>query len=237
MRLNTGGMGRHGRLRPNKVAFECRCRAGSRGIAGSTRAAAESLANLPVRVSPPPPGNHYHTAHPVPLFKVRGLSRDHPSRSAPSSQNPRRRAENTGRPTVAVLGVGQMGLVCTGLLVGPDTFSAHAGLARRPVNVTMWGHSPEESGRLAQSRKSPRLEGFVLTDDMHVCLRDADAIRNAAVIVSAIPVQYTRDVWTRLRTHVPPRAGVISVAKGIENDTLLRPTQIIADVLRKTKRQ
>lgn len=138
---------------------------------------------------------------------------------------------------MAVLGVGQMGLVCAGLLVGPDTFSgATPGLARRPVNVTMWGHSPEESGRLAQSRKSPRLEGFVLTDDVRVCLRDADAIRNAAVIVSAIPVQYTRDVWTRLAPHVPPRAGVISVAKGIENDTLLRPTQIIADVLRKTGR-
>jgi glycerol-3-phosphate dehydrogenase (NAD(P)+) len=141
------------------------------------------------------------------------------------------------RPTVAVLGVGQMGLVCAGLLVSSDTFSGETpGLIRRPVKVTMWGHSADESGRLSQTRKSPRLEGFALADEVRVCLRDADAISNASIIVSAIPVQYTREVWTRLSAHVPARAGVISVAKGIENDTLLRPTQIIADVLRKTGR-
>jgi len=40
----------------------------------------------------------------------------------------------------------------------------------------------------------------------------------------------------RLAPHVPPEAGVLSVAKGIENLTMLRPTQIIADVLRQTGR-
>ena len=60
---------------------------------------------------------------------------------------------------------------------------------------------------------------------------DADALLGADVIVSAIPVQFIREAWGRLRAHVPEGAGVVSVAKGIENDTLLRPTQIIADVL------
>jgi glycerol-3-phosphate dehydrogenase (NAD(P)+) len=40
-----------------------------------------------------------------------------------------------------------------------------------------------------------------------------------------------RSVWQRLEPHVPPGVPIISVAKGIENGTLLRPTQIIADVL------
>jgi glycerol-3-phosphate dehydrogenase (NAD(P)+) len=44
-------------------------------------------------------------------------------------------------------------------------------------------------------------------------------------------VQFTREVWVRLRGRVPAGAGVVSVAKGIENETLLRPTQIIADAL------
>jgi glycerol-3-phosphate dehydrogenase (NAD(P)+) len=60
---------------------------------------------------------------------------------------------------------------------------------------------------------------------------DADAFKGCSLIVSAIPTQYMRSVWKRLRAHVPPAVPIVSVAKGIENDTLLRPTQIICDVL------
>src|SRR5208283_1593535 len=40
----------------------------------------------------------------------------------------------------------------------------------------------------------------------------------------------------RLEPHVPLGIPIVSVAKGIENNTLLRPTQIIADVLGKRRR-
>src|SRR5213082_2649137 len=39
-----------------------------------------------------------------------------------------------------------------------------------------------------------------------------------------------RDVWKRLKPHLPDDVPIVSVAKGIENGTLLRPTQVIADV-------
>jgi len=44
-----------------------------------------------------------------------------------------------------------------------------------------------------------------------------------------------RGVWTRLADHVPGSVPIVSVAKGIENDTLLRPTQILAEVLGKSR--
>ena len=53
----------------------------------------------------------------------------------------------------------------------------------------------------------------------------------ADLIVSAVPCQYMRGVWNRLREHAPAGVPIVSVAKGIENETLLRPTQILADVL------
>ena len=53
----------------------------------------------------------------------------------------------------------------------------------------------------------------------------------ADLIVSAVPCQYMRGVWKRLKGHVPSDVPIVSVAKGIENGTLQRPTQIIADVL------
>ncbi|MBL9002316.1 MAG: NAD(P)-dependent glycerol-3-phosphate dehydrogenase [Phycisphaerae bacterium] len=145
-----------------------------------------------------------------------------------------------GRPIVTVLGVGQMGLVLAGILASPDSTRAAEGDGgqgpARPVRVRMWGHSPEEAGRIAQTRRSPRLPGFILPDDVHVMLKDAPALDGASVIFSAIPVQYTRDTWHRLAPCVPPGASIVSVAKGIETTTLMRPTQIIAEVLRERGR-
>lgn len=133
------------------------------------------------------------------------------------------------RPHVTILGLGQMGLVCAAMLTDADRQSKS--LLMRP-RVTMWGHSADEAGRVAQSRRSERLSEVKLDDTVRVALRDADAVRDAEIIVSAIPVQYCRSVWERLGPMIPRGAGVISVAKGIENGTLLRPTQIIAEVLR-----
>ncbi|MEX0877190.1 MAG: NAD(P)H-dependent glycerol-3-phosphate dehydrogenase [Phycisphaerales bacterium] len=131
-------------------------------------------------------------------------------------------------PRVTVLGVGQMGLVCAAALSIPDPQGA--GDAPR-ARVTMWGHDEDENGRVAQTRRSDRLPGFTLTDSVRIGLSDADALAGAEIIVCAIPVQFIRSVFERLRPHVPAGAAVVSVAKGIENGTLLRPTQIIADVL------
>ncbi len=136
-----------------------------------------------------------------------------------------------GEPTVCVLGVGQMGLVCAGLLSGADGGALGAAVGR-PVRVTLWGHSPEELGELMQTRRSPRLPGFVLPDSVEIRVKLADAIEGASVVVSAIPVQYIRDVWDRARGVLPAEAGVVSVAKGLEIATLMRPSEVIADTLK-----
>jgi glycerol-3-phosphate dehydrogenase (NAD(P)+) len=95
----------------------------------------------------------------------------------------------------------------------------------------MWAHSAEESGDLTQTRRSARLPGFELPPDVRVAMSDEDALAGTTLIVSAIPVQFTRGVFERLRPHIPARVPVVSVAKGIENTTLYRPTQVIAEAL------
>ncbi|NUQ68141.1 MAG: NAD(P)-dependent glycerol-3-phosphate dehydrogenase [Phycisphaerales bacterium] len=148
---------------------------------------------------------------------------------------PRQRPDDA-RPVVTILGVGQMGLVCAGILCSPEGAREPGGTPSRPVRVRMWGHTTDEAGELTQTRRSPRLEGFTLPPEVNVTYRDDVALADASLIVSAIPVQFTRATWMRLAPHVPPGVGVVSVAKGIENTTLLRPTQIIADALRKAGR-
>jgi len=138
------------------------------------------------------------------------------------------RANPSDPPRVSVLGIGQMGLVCAGILTQSDPGRPDAAPRAR---VTMWGHCESEAGDLAQTRGSARLPGFSLPDPVRVRMDDAQALGEADLIVSAIPVQFIREAWTRVRPHVPRSAAVLSVAKGIETGTLLRPTQVIADVL------
>lgn len=126
-----------------------------------------------------------------------------------------------GQTAVTVLGVGQMGLVCANIL------APH----HRTASLTLWSHDADEAGSLTQTRASDRLPGFVLEPNARITDDLAAAVSQADLIVSAIPVQFIRRVWERGAPHIRPSTRVVSVAKGIENGTLLRPTQIIADAV------
>jgi len=121
---------------------------------------------------------------------------------------------------ITILGDGAMATVCAMLLDSQGQ------------SVTMWGPFADHMEKLIQSRDNARyLPGCKLPDSIRLTADDAEAIDEADLIVSAIPTQFVRSVWQRLAERVRPDMAVVSVAKGIENDTLLRPTQIIADVL------
>lgn len=122
---------------------------------------------------------------------------------------------------ITILGDGQMGLVCAGVL---------ANHPERP-KVTLWGHESKPVLALAQTRVSPRLPQARLHDSVRVTPDDAAALRDTGLVVCAVPTQFIRPVLERLARNVPRGVPVVSVSKGIENGTLLRPTQVILDVL------
>jgi glycerol-3-phosphate dehydrogenase (NAD(P)+) len=121
---------------------------------------------------------------------------------------------------VTILGDGAMATVCSILL----TDGGH--------DVTMWGAFEESIDRLIQDREQRRLlPGVRVPSSVRLTANDADCFRGATLVLSAVPTQYMRSVWKRLLPHLPEDLPIVSVAKGIENNTLLRPTQVIADVL------
>jgi glycerol-3-phosphate dehydrogenase (NAD(P)+) len=121
---------------------------------------------------------------------------------------------------ITILGDGAMATVCSILL----TQNGH--------DVTMWGAFEESIDRLIQDREQRRLlPGVRVPASVRLTANDQDCFSGATLILSAIPSQYMRSVWTRLKPHYPGGIPIVSVAKGIETQTLLRPTQIIADVL------
>lgn len=126
-----------------------------------------------------------------------------------------------------------MGLVCSAILASAPTAASddHAGSIPEVGRIAIWGHDLDDQHRLAQVRRSKLLEGFTLPERVGVAMTDEQALQNASLIVCAIPVQHIREAFTRLKPHIPPGAGVVSTAKGLEQETLLRPTEVIAQVL------
>ena len=121
---------------------------------------------------------------------------------------------------VTILGDGAMATVCSILL----TAGGH--------DVTMWGAFEESIEQLIQDREQRRLlPGVRVPASVRLTANDADCFRGATLVLSAVPTQFMRSVWERLSIHLPQGLPIVSVAKGIENNSLLRPTQVIADVL------
>ncbi len=118
------------------------------------------------------------------------------------------------------MGDGAMATVCSILL------------SQGGHRVTMWGAFEESIDRLIQNRENQRLlPGTRIPDSVQLTANEAECFNGCTMILSAVPTQYMRSVWKRLAKFVPKDVPIVSVAKGIENETLLRPTQIIADVL------
>src|SRR5688572_28163587 len=98
--------------------------------------------------------------------------------------------------------------------------------------VALWS-AREESGRLLRERREnvrllpgvPIPPGVELTTDVE------QAVAGADLWVAAIPTVYLRATLARVAPALRARKPVVSLAKGIERETFLRPTEIIRDVL------
>jgi len=105
-------------------------------------------------------------------------------------------------------------------------------LCEKNISVRMWGYDSDQLSEIAQHWENVIfLPGFKLPHALVLAPDDKCSMAGADLIVSAVPCQFVRQVWKRLKDHVPQNVPIVSTAKGIENETLLRPTQIIADVL------
>jgi len=98
--------------------------------------------------------------------------------------------------------------------------------------VRLWGYDAEQLKRIEQAGENKKfLPGYRVPDALVFEADDSQIMAGVDLIVSAVPCQYTRSVWGRLASYVPKDVPIVSVAKGIEVDTLLCPSQILHDVL------
>ena len=121
---------------------------------------------------------------------------------------------------VCIVGDGAMATLCAILL------------ADSGADVRLWSAFPEMVEELARTRTNRRfLPGHSIPQTVEISGDGAQALAGAELAVEAVPVQFIRWWWGKLKECCPADLAVVSVAKGIENGTLLRPTQVVRDVL------
>ena len=105
-------------------------------------------------------------------------------------------------------------------------------LARVGHDVRLWGRDAslvrDMNARRANVVYLPDLlfpPGLHASDDL------AHVLEGAALVVAAVPSHGTRNVIRAAAPHVQPRAIVVSASKGLEQDTLFRVSEIIAQEL------
>jgi len=105
-------------------------------------------------------------------------------------------------------------------------------LAENGHAVRLWSAFPAAAEELARTRENRRfLPGHPLPQAVEVTADDAAALDGAEVAIQAVPTQFVRHWWSRLTKYCPKSLPICSTAKGIENRTLLRPSQVVLEVL------
>jgi glycerol-3-phosphate dehydrogenase (NAD(P)+) len=105
---------------------------------------------------------------------------------------------------------------------------------RRANDVMLWSAFPEYAKTLRAKRENVKfLPGVKLPQELRITADLKEAVEFSEVLVLAIPSQYLRHVLMKLKKLPCQKKILVSVAKGIEKKTCLRPSEIIHSVLGK----
>jgi glycerol-3-phosphate dehydrogenase (NAD(P)+) len=123
--------------------------------------------------------------------------------------------------TIVILGDGAWGTAIALLLAeNPDH------------RVTLWSARAETGRLLQQRRENVRLlPGVPIPPEVQLTTDIRQAVANADLWVAGIPTVYSRATLTRIAPAVSSPPPVLSLAKGLEIGTFLRPTEIVTQVL------
>jgi glycerol-3-phosphate dehydrogenase (NAD(P)+) len=105
-------------------------------------------------------------------------------------------------------------------------------LAKRFQEVALWVRDPVAAAEIKETRFNSRyLAGFRLPDNVEATANLPCALRNSSMVLSAVPSRHLRIVFTNMLPSLDSGMGFISATKGIENDTLLRMSEVIDQVV------
>jgi len=124
---------------------------------------------------------------------------------------------------IAIVGAGAWG---TGLAIVLGRKGTH--------EVRLWAHEKEVRDSISALRLNQLFlpeqtipETVLPTNDWGEAIQDAD------IVVSAVPSHHCRAIFGKMQAHLKPAMVLVSATKGLENETHMRMTEVIAQVLRR----
>ncbi len=122
---------------------------------------------------------------------------------------------------IAVIGAGAWGTAISIVLGRKQTH-----------RVRLWAHEREVCESVRARRVNDLfLPGDPIPETVQATNDFEEALRGAEIVVSVMPSHHTRRVFQAMRPHLRPEMLFVSATKGIENDSLLRMTEVITEVL------
>ena len=126
---------------------------------------------------------------------------------------------------VAVVGAGSWGTTLANLVGGNGR------------SVALWARDSALAEAMARERRNLRyLPRFPIAESVTPTDNLAEAVAGAGLVVCATPSHAMREVMKRVAPSVDPAAVVVSASKGIENETLKRMSEVLAEVLGREER-
>ena len=105
-------------------------------------------------------------------------------------------------------------------------------LSEKGHHATLWGKFPEYTQRMLETRVNEKfLPGVDIPDDLELVSEMAGPMEKADLLVLSTPVVYLRSVVKEAASCFRDELPVVTVAKGIENNTLMRGSEIIRQEL------
>lgn len=121
---------------------------------------------------------------------------------------------------IGVLGAGTWGM-------------ALARMLQRSGNaVTVWSAIEAEIDEFSAKRRHPNLPGMEIPRDLGFTKDIGEVCRDKNILLFAVPSVFVRSTAAKAAPYIPDGQIIVDVAKGIEADTLMTMTQVIADELK-----
>jgi len=118
---------------------------------------------------------------------------------------------------VAVIGAGAWGTTLAMIL------------QRRGLHVCLWEYFPEYARVLELTRENPKfLPGVQIAADIEITSDLSQAVAGCKAVVMVVPSQRMRSVAHKLAEGGFKPELVVSVSKGIEQESLLRMSEVLA---------
>ncbi len=106
-------------------------------------------------------------------------------------------------------------------------------LAPRFAQISLWAHEADLAASMRKTRtNSAFLPGFILPPNIHPTHTLETALEGAGIVIGVMPSRHARTVYCAMLPYVQPGMRFASATKGLEPGTLLRMTQVAAEVFR-----